>query len=170
MTKHAPTIAVVAGGALVIPLAAAMRLGPSPLALTRLAILGAALGQLALVDVRERRIPNRIVLPATAICAALSIADGMQASTGLLLSAGLVVLLLVASLAKPAMLGMGDVKLALLLLAALGGLASAALLLTLELYALLAVVLLLRRGRSTLGSTLPLAPIVAAGCIVALLI
>jgi leader peptidase (prepilin peptidase) / N-methyltransferase len=94
----------------------------------------------------------------------------MQASTGLLLSAGLVVLLLVVSLAKPAMLGMGDVKLALLLLAALGSLASAALLLTLELYALLAVILLLQRGRSVLGSTLPLAPIVAAGCIVALLI
>ncbi|HEX3391808.1 MAG TPA: prepilin peptidase [Solirubrobacteraceae bacterium] len=170
MTKHAPTIAAGASGALVIPLAAAIRFGLSPLVLTRLAILGAALGQLALVDVRERRIPNRIVLPATAICAAISIADGRQASTGLLLSAGLVVLLLAVSLAKPAMLGMGDVKLALLLLAALGSLASAALLLTLELYALLAVILLLRRGRSVLGSTLPLAPILAAGCIIALLI
>jgi leader peptidase (prepilin peptidase)/N-methyltransferase len=169
MTKRAPTIAAV-GGALAIPLAAATRLGLSPLAVIRLAILGAALGQLALVDVRERRIPNQIVLPATAICAALSIADGMQVSTGLFLSAGLVVLLLAISLAKPATLGMGDVKLALLLLAALGGLASAALLLTLELYALLAVILLVRRGRSALGSTLPLAPIAAAGCIVVLLI
>lgn len=62
MTKHAPTIAAGASGALVIPLAAAIRLGLSPLVLTRLAILGAALGQLALVDVQERRIPNRIVL------------------------------------------------------------------------------------------------------------
>jgi leader peptidase (prepilin peptidase)/N-methyltransferase len=147
-----------------------MRLGLSPLALTRLVILGAALGQLVLVDVRERRIPNRIVLPATAICAALSVADGMQVSTGLLLSAGLVVLLLAISLAKPATLGMGDVKLALLLLAALGGLASAALLVALELYALLAVILLVRRGRSTFGSTLPLAPMATAGCIVVLLI
>jgi leader peptidase (prepilin peptidase)/N-methyltransferase len=146
-----------------------MRLGLSPLALTRLAILGAALGQLALVDVRERRIPNQIVLPATAICASLSIVDGMEVSTGLLLTAGLVVLLLAVSLARPATLGMGDVKLALLLLAALGGLASAALLLTLELYALLAVILLVRRGRSTLGTTLPLAPIATVGCIVVLL-
>jgi leader peptidase (prepilin peptidase) / N-methyltransferase len=168
MTKHAPIIAA-AGGALAIPLAAGTRLGLSPLAVIRLAILGAALGQLVLVDVRERRIPNQIVLPATAICAALSIADGMQVSTGLLLSAGLVVLLLALSLAKPATLGMGDVKLALLLLAALGGLASAALLLTLELYALLAVTLLVRRGRSTLGTTLPLAPIATVGCIVVLL-
>jgi leader peptidase (prepilin peptidase)/N-methyltransferase len=170
MTKHAPTIAAGVGGALAIPLAAATRLGLSPLAVIRLAILGAALGQLVLVDMRERRIPNQIVLPATAICAALSIADGMRVSTGLFLSAGLVVLLLAISLAKPATLGMGDVKLALLLLAALGSLASAALLLTLELYALLAVILLVRRGRSTLGGTLPLAPIAAAGCIVVLLI
>lgn len=169
MTKHTPTIAAGIGGALVIPLAAVMRLGLSPLAFIRLAILGAALGQLALVDVRERRIPNQIVLPASAICAALSIADGMQVSTGLLLSAGLVVFLLTVSLVKPAVLGMGDVKLALLLLAALGAFASAALLLTLELYALLAVILLVRRGRSTLGSALPLAPIATAGCIVVLL-
>jgi hypothetical protein len=67
-------------------------------------------------------------------------------------------------------LGMGDVKLALLLLAALGGLASVALLLTLELYALLATILLVRRGRSIFGSTLPLAPIATVGCFVVLLI
>jgi leader peptidase (prepilin peptidase)/N-methyltransferase len=120
---------------------------------------------------RERRVPNRIVLPATAICAALSIAEWPQAKTSnLLVAAGLVVILLAVSLAKPAVLGMGDVKLALLLLAALGGLASAALLITLELYALLAILLLIRRGRRALGSTLPLAPIAAVGCILALLL
>jgi leader peptidase (prepilin peptidase) / N-methyltransferase len=170
MTKHAPTIAASIGGALLIPIAAAMHVGLSPLAVMRLAILGAALAQLAIVDLRERRIPNRIVLPATIICTALSIAGGTQISTGLILAAGLVALLLAVSLATPAVLGMGDVKLALLLLAALGGLASVALLLTLELYALLATILLVRRGRSIFGSTLPLAPIATVGCFVVLLI
>jgi leader peptidase (prepilin peptidase)/N-methyltransferase len=148
----------------------ATRLGLSPLTLARLATLGAALGQLALYDLRERRIPNRIVLPAAAICGTLAIAAGTPVSVGLLLSAGLVLLLLAVSLARPAVLGMGDVKLALLLLAALGGLASTALLLTLELYAVVATVLLIGRGRSAFASTLPLAPITAAGCIAALLI
>jgi leader peptidase (prepilin peptidase)/N-methyltransferase len=156
-------------GALALPLAAA-RLGLDPVAVARLAILGAALGQLALHDLRERRIPNRIVLPATLICAALSLADGLYARTSLLVAAGLVVLLLTISLASPAALGMGDVKLALLLLCALGGLASTALLLTLQLYALVALLLLIRRGRAALGGTLPLAPITAAGCLIALLL
>jgi leader peptidase (prepilin peptidase)/N-methyltransferase len=170
MTKHAPTIALGIGGALVIPLAAATRLGLSPLAAIRLAIFGAALGQVALVDLHERRIPNRIVLPATAICTTLLIVNGTPISTGLLRSSALVVLLLAVSLVKPVALGMGDVKLALLLLAALGSLASTALLLTFELYALLAIVLFLRRGRSVLGSTLPLAPLATVGCIVGLLV
>jgi len=169
MSKHAPALAASAGGSLAIPLAAA-RLGLDALTIARLAILGAALGQLALYDLRERRIPNRIVLPATAICAALSVGDGLHATTSLLVASGLVVLLLAVSLASPATLGMGDVKLALLLLCALGGLATTALLLTLQLYALVALLLLIGRGRAALGSTLPLAPITAAGCLIALLL
>jgi leader peptidase (prepilin peptidase)/N-methyltransferase len=169
VTRHGTVIAASGAGAVALPLAAA-RLDIDSLAVARLAILGAALGQLALYDLRERRIPNRIVLPAIAICAALSLADGVHTSSSLLVATGLVVLLLAVSLASPAALGMGDVKLALLLLCALGGLASTALLLTLELYALVALLLLIRRGRAALGSTLPLAPITAAGCLIALLL
>jgi leader peptidase (prepilin peptidase)/N-methyltransferase len=169
MSKHAPALAASAGGALALPLAAA-RLGLDALTIARLAILGAALGQLVLYDIRERRIPNRIVLPATAICATLSVGDGLHVTTSLLVASGLVVLLLAVSLASPATLGMGDVKLALLLLCALGGLASTALLLTLQLYALVALLLLIGRGRAVLGSTLPLAPITAVGCLIALLL
>lgn len=169
MTRHALALAASTGGTLAILLAAA-RLGLDPLAVARLAILGAALGQLALYDLRERRIPNRIVLPATIICASLSLADGLHISASLLVATGLVALLFAVSLASPAVLGMGDVKLALLLLCALGGLASAALLFTLELYGLVALVLLVRRGRSVLNTALPLAPITAAGCLIALLL
>lgn len=165
-TRIAPAAAA---GALVLPLAGA-HFTLDPLVLVRLAILGATLSALALYDLRERRIPNRIVLPATILCAALSLADGVHPSTSLLAAGCLVALLLAVSLAAPATLGMGDVKLALLILCALLGLASIALLLTLELYALIAVLLLLSRGRAALGSTLPLAPITAAGCLIALLL
>lgn len=164
-----PAPAAGATGALLLTLAAA-RFTPDPLVLVRLAVLGGALGSLALYDLRERRIPNRIVLPAAIICAALSLAAGIHPSTGLLAAGGLVVALLAVSLAAPATLGMGDVKLALLILCALGSLATTALILSFELYALAGVLLLARQGRSVLGSTLPLAPLTAAGCVIALLL
>ncbi len=169
MTRpFAPIIAGVAG-ALALAFAAA-RLGLDPLAVARLAVLGAALGALALFDLNQRRIPNKIVLPASVLCAALSLADGVHPDTSLLLAGVLVLLALTVSLASPATLGMGDVKLALLILCALGGLATTALLLTFELYALTALLLLVRRGRAVLHSTLPLAPLTAAGCLIALLL
>jgi hypothetical protein len=81
-----------------------------------------------------------------------------------------VALALTVSLAAPAMLGMGDVKLALLILCALGALASLALMAALELYAIAAITLLLWRGRSALGTHLPLALIIAAGCVITVLL
>lgn len=110
------------------------------------------------------------MLPAAAACAALSLAQRIQPDTGLYAGATVIVALLVVSLAVPAMLGMGDVKLALLILCALDGLAPLALLIALELYALIALVLLIARGRSALGTSLPLAPIIAAGCLVTVLL
>lgn len=169
MTRQTTSLAASTAGAIALPLAAT-RLALDPLALARLALLGATLAQLALHDLTERCIPNKIVLPATVLCAALSLADGVRLDTSLLLASVLVVLALAISLASPATLGMGDVKLALLLLCALGSLASTALLVTLELYALIALVVFARRGRAALHSTLPLAPITAAGCLIALLL
>jgi leader peptidase (prepilin peptidase)/N-methyltransferase len=164
-----PATAAGAGGALLLTLAA-VRFTHDPLVLIRHAVLGAALGALAIYDLRERRIPNRVVLPAALICAALSLAAGIHPSTGLLAAGGLVAVLLAVSLAAPATLGMGDVKLALLILCALGSLTTAALLLTLELYALAAVLLLARHGRAALNRTLPLAPLIATSCVLALLL
>ena len=155
-------------GALTLLLVGA-KLGLDPLALTKLSILGAALGTLAIYDLREHRIPNRIVLPTAAICAALSLIDGVHPDAGLLAGAALVLLLLCVSLAWPAALGMGDVKLALLILCAMDGATPAALILTLELYALIALLLIVRHGRAALGTSLPLAPIIAAGAVIALL-
>jgi leader peptidase (prepilin peptidase) / N-methyltransferase len=166
--KRTAVIAASAGAVLLLAASARSTLGP--LTLARLAILGAALGLLAVFDVRERRIPNRVVLPAAAACAVLSLAGGIHPDTGLYTGGAVIVALLVVSLAAPAMLGMGDVKLALLILCALDGLAPLALLTALELYALVALALLAVRGRSALGASLPLAPIIAAGCLVTVLL
>lgn len=163
--RRAGVIVTIAGASILLAASARVTLGP--LVLARLAILGGALGLLALHDVHEHRIPNRIVLPAAGTCAALSLAEGIHRSAGLYAAAALVAVLLAVSLAAPAMLGMGDVKLALLILCALDGFAMLALLIAaLELYALTAAALLIRHGRSALGTSLPLAPIIAASCLI----
>ncbi len=144
-------------------------LGFDALALARLAVLGAAIGALVPWDLAEHRIPNRIVLPAAALCGALSIADGVRAGN-LIVGAALLALLLAVSLARPALLGMGDVKLALLMLCALHSATPRALGLAVELYALIALVIVLRRGRAAFTVALPLAPFMAAGSLLALLI
>jgi leader peptidase (prepilin peptidase)/N-methyltransferase len=139
--------------------------GASELTLARLAVVGCALGAAAVVDIREHRIPNGIVLPCAVICAALAgpatLARGLPAL-------GLVALLLVLALLQPTALGMGDVKQALLIALSLGATAATALLFGLALAALAGLVLLLRHGRSALADALPLAPFLAAGATIAL--
>ena len=156
-------------GAVILP-AAGASLVSGPLGLARLLVLGGALGLLVPYDLREHRIPNRIVLPAACVCAALSLAEGVQQGAGLYLGATLVAALFAVSLAAPAALGMGDAKLALLILCALGGLASLALLIAVELYCLAGVALLIRHGRAAFKITLPLAPVIAAGCLITVLL
>jgi prepilin signal peptidase PulO-like enzyme (type II secretory pathway) len=109
------------------------------------------------------------VLPAAAACAAFSLLDGVQLGT-LLTGGALIVLLLAVSLAPPAALGMGDVKLALLILCGLDGAAPRALILAIERYASIAVLLIIRRGRAAFRIALPLAPFMAAGSLLALLL
>src|SRR5262249_36646104 len=112
------------------------------LALARLALCGAALGAVVRTDLVQRRIPNRVVVPAAVVCAALSAVDRVSVAV---LTAGLAVVavLLVLSLARPAALGMGDVKLALLLVVGLDGTAPRALLIGLALAAAVGLALLL---------------------------
>jgi leader peptidase (prepilin peptidase)/N-methyltransferase len=138
-----------------------------PLALVRLTLLGAALGAIVDSDLLERRIPNRIVAPAAFACAAAWAASG---NTLVALAEGLalVLALLALSLVRPEALGMGDVKLALLLVLGLDGRAVVALLVALALAAAFGLLLLLRFGRSAASSKLPLAPFFAAGALIAL--
>ena len=152
------------GGALVFA-TAAIHLDASDAGLVRLSILGAALGALAYVDVADHRIPNRIVLPACAACAVLLAAERISLHR-LFPSLVLVALMLVVSIGSPAALGMGDVKLALLVVLGLGGVATRALVLGLVLAALFGLLLLLRFGRPAAARSLPLAPFFAASAAV----
>ena len=165
MTKRT-LIATAAGSATFA--SAGLLASTSPLTLARLAVLGGALAAASFYDFTQRRIPNRIVLPATAACAALTLAAG----TPLSLLAGLatVLLLLVVSLGWPAALGMGDVKLALLLVLGLDGSALLALALGLALAGIAGCALVARHGRTALRASLPLAPFIAAGALVAVVV
>jgi len=159
------TLTAFAGAALFTVIAFAE--GWAELALVRLAVFGAAVGAVALIDLREHRIPNRIVLPAAAVCALLAgPATLRQGVPALTLVGGLLVL----AFLQPAALGMGDVKEALLIAVALGTLAAPALLVGVTLAAVAGALLTLRRGRVALGAALPLAPFLAAGAAIALVI
>ena len=139
-----------------------------PLALVRLTLLGAALGAVVESDLLERRIPNRIVVPAAFACAAAWAANGIALfalAEGLML----VLAMLALSLFRPEALGMGDVKLALLLVLGLDGRAVVALLVALALAAGFGLLLVVRFGRSAASSKLPLAPFFAAGALIALI-
>ncbi len=158
-------IAALAGG---VTMAIAELLATTdPLAIAQLAVLGAALAAAALYDLTQRRIPNRIVIPAAAACAAVTLVAGTPLS--LLIGLATVLLLVIVSLRWPAALGMGDVKLALLLVLGLDGDAIRALMLGVALSALAGCVLLVRRGRHAWKASLPLAPFLAAGALLAVI-
>jgi leader peptidase (prepilin peptidase) / N-methyltransferase len=140
----------------------------SPLTLVRLALLGAALGAVVESDLTDRRIPNRIVVPAAAACAAAWAFTGVTFTA---LANGLVLVgtLLALSLLRPEALGMGDVKLALLLVLGLDGRGAAALLIALALAAGFGLHMLVRFGTAAASHKLPLAPFFAAGALIALI-
>jgi leader peptidase (prepilin peptidase)/N-methyltransferase len=160
MTKRA-LIAATAGAATFASVGVLAHAGP--LALARLAVLGAALASAAFFDLTQRRIPNRIVLPAAATCAALTLAAGAPLS--LLAGLATILVLLIISLRWPAALGMGDVKLALLLVLGLDGDALRALALGLALAALAGLALVIRQGRTAWRTSLPMAPFLVVGAL-----
>ena len=133
-------------------------------------LLLATLAALAAIDLEQRRIPNAIVLPAAAAMLALQIALAPDRALEWTLAAlGAAGLLLLLALVNPGGLGMGDVKLALLLGAALGGGVVAALVVGSVLAAGYGLLLLARHGAAARRSTFPYAPFLAAGAAVVLL-
>jgi leader peptidase (prepilin peptidase) / N-methyltransferase len=166
--RRAGAIGSAIGGGLVF-LAGGIRVEAGSFELARLSILGAALGTVVASDLAERRIPNRLVVPAAAACAALLGTEGAHLAD-LLGGLGVAAFMLGLSLVRPASFGMGDVKLALLLVLGLGGMAAQALLLGLVLAAAFGGVLILRHGRSAVRRSIPLAPFLTGGAALVVLL
>jgi leader peptidase (prepilin peptidase) / N-methyltransferase len=131
----------------------------------------AALAVLSAIDIAERRLPNRIVLPsAAAVLAAQAVLYPDRALEWTLAAVGASLCLLVPFLVRPDALGMGDVKLALLLGAALGSAVALALVLAFVAAAVYAVALLARHGIAARSRTMPLGPFLAFGGVAVLLL
>jgi leader peptidase (prepilin peptidase)/N-methyltransferase len=148
---------------------AALRLDAAPKLAPGLLLCAVLVGVTA-VDLRYRIIPNRVVLPAAAVGYGVSVALAPSRWLELLLAAliaGLV--MLVAAVASPTGLGMGDVKLTLMLGAFLGKGVAVALMGGLLAAALPSIGLLLVHGRGGRRMTLALGPYLALGGVVALL-
>jgi leader peptidase (prepilin peptidase)/N-methyltransferase len=129
----------------------------------------AVLVTLAVIDLRTRRVPNKIVLPAAAVVLAAQIAISPGRWFEWTLAAlGAFALFFVAAQLNPAGLGMGDVKLALLLGAALGWTVVAALLIGFLAAAAAGLVMLVRYGWAGRKAALPLVPFLAVGGIAAI--
>jgi len=127
----------------------------------------AVLVALSAIDFRHRIVPNRIVLPAAAI--ALVLHTLLEPSPEWAVAAfGTSAFFLTAVLVYPAGLGMGDVKLALLLGAMLGRTVTFALLLGFSAALLPSLVLLARHGTKARKMAIPLVPFLALGAVVAL--
>ena len=119
------------------------------------------------VDIRERIIPNRIVLPATAVV--LPVQTFLHPSPEWALGAlGASAFLFLALLAYPAGMGMGDVKLALLMGAMLGKVVAVAMMLGMLAALLPSVFLLARHGSKARKMAIPFGPFLAFGSVIAL--
>jgi leader peptidase (prepilin peptidase)/N-methyltransferase len=126
------------------------------------------LAVVSVVDVRRRIIPNRIVLPAAAIIlAARTIVH--PSVVWLVAGAGAAGFLLPAAIARPGGMGMGDVKLALLLGVAVGRTVPLALVVALAAAAVPSIALLVRHGARGRTIGIPFAPFLALGGVVALI-
>jgi leader peptidase (prepilin peptidase)/N-methyltransferase len=119
------------------------------------------------IDLEHRIIPNRIVLPAflVVLAANTAIDPSPQWAVGALGGSGF---LFVAALVYPAGMGMGDVKLALLMGAALGKTVPVALMAGMLAAMIPGVVLLARHGAKGRKMGIPFGPFLALGSVVAL--
>jgi len=119
------------------------------------------------IDIEHRIVPNRIVVPAAAVVlvAQTALHPSSEWLLGALAAAGL---LFAAALAYPRGMGMGDVKLALLLGAMLGRTVGVALMVGMVAALVPVIVLATRHGRASRRMSIPFAPFLAFGGVVAL--
>ena len=127
----------------------------------------AALVAVSATDLEHRIIPNRIVLPAAAIVLAANTAlhPSPEWAIGAVGASGF---LFAAALAYPKGMGMGDVKLALLMGAALGRTVPVALMFGMVAALVPGIYLLVRHGSAARKMRIPFGPFLALGSAVAL--
>jgi leader peptidase (prepilin peptidase)/N-methyltransferase len=126
-----------------------------------------ALVAVTVTDLERRVIPNRIVLPAAAVVLVAQTAADRSPEWALAALAASTFLLL-AALAYPGGMGMGDVKLALLLGAALGRTVAVGLMFGFVAALVPAVWLIVRHGSAARKMAVPFGPFLALGGLVAL--
>ena len=119
------------------------------------------------VDLEHRIVPDRIVLPATLVVLTAQMFRDPSLEWPLA-ALGASLFLFLAVLAYPAGMGMGDVKLALLMGAALGKLVTVALMVGMLAALVPGIYLLARHGQAARKMGIPFAPFLAVGSIVAL--
>jgi prepilin signal peptidase PulO-like enzyme (type II secretory pathway) len=160
---------VVSGTAGFLSLLALIRYGISGDGLVAVFVI-AVLVVLSGHDLKRRIIPNRIVLPAAAVVLVANVAlHSDRWYEWLLASLGAGLFFLVFALARRGALGMGDVKLALFLGAALGEDVIVALIVGTLAAAALGIAILVREGSEGRKRAIPLGPFLAGGAIVVLL-
>jgi leader peptidase (prepilin peptidase) / N-methyltransferase len=131
------------------------------------AVFCAALVVVTATDLTHRIVPNRVVVPAAAVVLAL-MTVAVPSPEWAIAAFGASTFLLVAALAYPGGMGMGDVKLALLMGAALGRTVTVALLLGMIAALVPSIVLFARHGARARKMAIPFAPFLALGSVVAL--
>jgi len=141
--------------------------GETPLVIFVIVVLAV----LSWLDLQDRLIPNRIVLPAWAIVlVAQVVLHPAQWDEWLIASAVAAGVFVVPALVYPTGLGMGDAKLVGLIGAALGYGVLNGLLVGTLLAGLFAAALLLRHGSAARRVTFPYRPFLAAGAVAVLLV
>jgi leader peptidase (prepilin peptidase) / N-methyltransferase len=124
---------------------------------------------LAAIDLEQRRVPNVIVVPAAALVLAGRIAtDPHHAWIWMAAAFGAALVFFVLAVAYPPGLGMGDVKLVLLIGATLGSAVVVGLLLGTLTAGLTGVALLARHGSAARRRTVAYAPFLCFGALVTL--
>ena len=127
----------------------------------------AVLVAVSAIDLEHRIIPNRIVIPATVVVLVANTLRDLSPEWALA-ALGASGFLLAAALVYPAGMGMGDVKLALLMGAALGKPVSVALMVGMLAAMIPGLVLVARHGTKARKMGIPFGPFLALGSVVAL--
>jgi prepilin signal peptidase PulO-like enzyme (type II secretory pathway) len=155
-------------GLVIVASLAVVRFGFSADALVA-AFVVAVLALLSAIEIAQHVVPNRIVLPAAAVVLVAHVAVYPGRWLEWILAAiGTATLLLLPRVLSPGVMGMGDVKLGLLLGAALGYAVVAGLVVGALAATVYGLVLVAQHGWKGLKTTIPFAPFLAFGAIVVL--